>query len=195
MSRIFERTACVEDCLVSALPPVGGKPGPGQLPESLRRLAGIAPGYLLLAQARNYEESGDQTQAITTYLQAASEAPDEPRVLSALGMAYLRAGEMSSARIHLQKAVKLQPEYYRTLMGLGYLYLQSGNPGQANQLLTESVRLLPVTENLFLLAEAREKSGDTVGARSLYSLIVESDRHSKLGRTSAGRLAQKGKGQ
>ncbi|MDH3453637.1 MAG: tetratricopeptide repeat protein, partial [Desulfuromonadales bacterium] len=83
----------------------------------------------------------------------------------------------------------LQPEHYRTQMGLGYLYLQMGRYDQANQALASSVRLLPVTENLFLLAEAREKSGDLEGAKSLYRLVVESDGSSKLGRTAASRLA------
>ena len=48
--------------------------------------------------------------------------------------------------------------------------------------------MLPMTENLFLLAEAREKSDDVKGAMSLYRLIVETDRSSKLGRASLSRL-------
>ena len=74
-------------------------------------------------------------------------------------------------------------------MGLGYLYLQQGKVSQANDELAESVRLLPVTENLFLLAEAREKGGDVEGGLSLYRLIVDKDPHSTLGRTAARRLA------
>ena len=120
----------------------------------------------------------------------AATTPDEPRILGSLGMAYLRAGQNQAARLHLQKSVKLQPDYYRTQMGLGYLYLQKGKFRQANQALAMSARLLPVSENLFLLAEAREKSGDVEGAILLYQLVVESDRHSKLGRTSASRLAK-----
>jgi tetratricopeptide (TPR) repeat protein len=74
-------------------------------------------------------------------------------------------------------------------MGLGYLYLQLGKISQANEALASSARMLPVTENLFLLAEAREKSSDIDGAMALYRLVVESDQNSKLGRTAAGRLA------
>ena len=121
--------------------------------------------------------------------------PDEPRILRALGMAYLRAGQLQSARLHLQKAVKLQPDYYRSRMGLGYLYLQTGKLHLANQSLAESVGLLPVTENLFLLAEAREQSGDLKAALSLYKVIVDSDPDSKLGRSSASRLEQSAGGQ
>ena len=110
-------------------------------------------------------------------------------------MAYLRAGQLQSARLHLQEAVKLQPNYYRSRMGLGYFYLQSGKLSRASEMLAESVELLPVTENLFLLAEAREKSGDNKGARMLYKVIVESDPDSKLGQSSARRLAQQTGGQ
>jgi len=76
-------------------------------------------------------------------------------------------------------------------MGLGYLSLQLGKFQQANELLTKSVRLLAVAENLFLLAETREKSGDATGAAALYRLVVEADRYGKLGRSAAERLAQK----
>ena len=73
-------------------------------------------------------------------------------------------------------------------MGLGYLHLQLGKFRLANQTLARSVSLLPMTENLFLLAEAREKSGDVEGAMLLYRLIVETDPSSKLGRASVSRL-------
>jgi hypothetical protein len=59
---------------------------------------------------------------------------------------------------------------------------------KAKDKLAASVKLLPVTENLFLLAEAMEKSDDLSGARSLYQLVAESDRFSKLGRTAVSRL-------
>jgi len=110
-------------------------------------------------------------------------------------MAYLRAGQLQSARLPLQKAVKLQPDYYRSRMGLGYLYLGKGQLRQASQELAESVALLPVTENLFLLAEVREKSGDLKEALALYTMIVKADPDSKIGRSSASRLAQATGGQ
>jgi hypothetical protein len=193
LARLIAREPCGQDCLAPVLvdPARAGTPGLPPLPESVRRLAELQPGFELLASAREYEQREDQGKAIATYLQAAAATPDEPYILGSLGLAYLRAGQLQPARLHLQKAVDLQPDYYRTLMGLGYLSLQLGKFQQANELLAESVRLLAVAENLFLLAETREKSGDATGAAALYRLVVEADRYGKLGRSAAERLAQK----
>jgi tetratricopeptide (TPR) repeat protein len=192
LARLFKQARCERDCLTSIRLSASqtGNPASAGLPESVKRLSALQPGYEMLAVAQDFEKIDNQSEAIATYLQAAAATPDEPRILGSLGLAYLRIGELQSARLHLQKAVELQPDYYRTQMGLGYLYLQTGKYGQANQALAASVRLLPVTENLFLLAEAREKSGDIKGAMLLYRFVAESDRSSKLGRTAASRLAQ-----
>jgi hypothetical protein len=190
LGRLFKDAACEEECLALNRDASTGKSGITRLPDSVKRLATLRPGYELLSKARDFEKQGNEAQSIATYLQAATATPDEPRILRALGMAYLRAGQLQSARLHLQKAVKLQPDYYRSRMGLGYLYLKKGQLRQASQELAESVSLLPVTENLFLLAEVREKSGDLKEAMALYTIIVEADPDSKLGRSSASRLAQ-----
>ncbi len=192
LARLLERESCEKDCLASTQPTgvVADKAGSTDLPESIKRFSDLQAGYELAASARKVEKADDQAKAIRLYLQAAATTADEPRILGSLGLAYLRAGQLQPARLHLQKAVKLQSDYYRTQMGLGYLYLQQGKFRQANQALARSVHLLPVTENLFLLAETREKSGDVKGAKSLYRVIVESDRTSKLGRTAAKRLKQ-----
>jgi tetratricopeptide (TPR) repeat protein len=195
LARLFKDAACEEECLALSRAASTGKSGVTRLPDSVKRLAILRPGYELLSKARDFEKQGDEARSIATYLQAATASPDEPRILRALGMAYLRAGQLQSARLHLQKAVKLQPDYYRSRMGLGYLYLKKGHLRQASQELAESVSLLPVTENLFLLAEVREKSGDLKEAMALYTIIVEADPDSKLGRSSASRLAQATGGQ
>ncbi|MGK2908003.1 MAG: tetratricopeptide repeat protein [Desulfuromonadales bacterium] len=192
LARLFEQDPCEQSCLAPfrSVGVESGKADSAALPDSIVRLSKLQSGYELLAEGQKLEKLDDQAKAIATYLQAAATTPDEPRILGTLGLAYLRAGQMQPARLHLQKSVKIQPEYYRTRMGLGYLYLQLGQISQANDALASSARMLPVTENLFLLAEAREKSGDIDGAMLLYRLIVESDQNSKLGRTAAGRLAR-----
>lgn len=192
LARLFKQARCERDCLTSIRLSARqtGDPASSGLPGSVKRLSALQPGYEMLATAQEFEKIDNHAEAIATYLQAAATAPDEPRILGSLGLAYLRVGQLQPARLHLQKAVELQPDYYRTQMGLGYLYLQLGKYGQANQALAASVRMLPVTENLFLLAEAREKSGDIKGAMLLYRFVVESDRSGKLGRTAASRLAQ-----
>jgi|GEM_PF-1431123 len=188
LARIFAQKPCEGSCLTSLMQ--SGVSRSGEVPESIRMLKELQPAYELLKEAQRLEKADNSSQAITQYLNAATMAPDEPQILGALGMAYLRAGELQTARLNLQKAVKLQPDYYMTRMGLGYLFLQQGKVRKANDQLADSVRLLPVTENLFLLAEAREKGGDAEGGMSLYRLIVETDPHSKLGRTAASRLVR-----
>ena len=187
LARIFAGQPCAQSCLPESLP--GGEGHTEEMPGSISTLQEMRPAYALLTEARQLELDDNPSQAITLYLKAATMAPDEAHILASLGMAYLRAGELPSARLYLQNAVRLQPDYYQTRMGLGYLYLQQGKVRKANDELAESVRLLPVTENLFLLAEAREKDGDAEAGMSLYRLIVERDPRSKLGRTAARRLA------
>jgi len=195
LARLFKDAVCEADCLTLSPAASPGKSGGTRLPDSVKRLATLRPGYELLLKARDFEKQGNEAQSIATYLQSATATPDEPRILRALGMAYLRAGQLQSARLPLQKAVKLQPDYYRSRMGLGYLYLGKGHLRQASQELAVSVALLPVTENLFLLAEVREKSGDLKEALALYTMIVKTDPDSKIGRSSASRLAQATGGQ
>lgn len=195
LARLFKEAACEQSCLPLSRATRAGRSDAKKLPDSVKRLATLQPGYELLGKARQFERQGEEARSIATYLQAATATPDEPRILRALGMAYLRAGQLQSARLHLQNAVKLQPGYYRSRMGLGYLYLKKGLFRQASQELAESVALLPVTENLFLLAEAREDIGDLKEALELYTIIVKADPDSKLGHSSASRLAQAAGGQ
>lgn len=183
----FAGQPCVDACLEKVL---SGQAGASPVPQSVARLAELQPGYDKLARAQELEASGRGGEAIALMLQAAGETPDEPLLLGALGMAYLRAGQVQQARLHLEKSVKLQPNYYRTQMGLGYLYLQLKRDKDARAALTKSVALLPMTENLFLLGEAHEKTGDAPGAVNFYRRVARHDGSSKLGREAQERLAR-----
>lgn len=186
LARIFAGRPCRGTCLDSVVAASGDRRE--EWPESFTKLEALQPGYDLLAKGGRLEQAGRQSEAVLAYLQAASECPGEPGILGVLGMAYLRADQPQTARLPLQQAVSLQPDYYKTRMGLGFLSLQHGNSSQAMTHLAESVRLLPVTENLFLLAEASEKGGDPDSASALYELVAASDPDSKLGRTASTRL-------
>lgn len=187
LAKDFAGRPCVDACLAKLL---SGQTGGLPIAKSVARLAALQSGYDQLARAQELEASGRGGQAIALMLQTAGETPDEPLLLGALGMAYLRAGQVQQARLHLQKSVKLQPDYYRTQMGLGYLYLQLKRDSDARAALTKSVALLPVTENLFLLGEAHEKTGDTTGAANFYRRVVRHDGRSRLGLEAQERLAR-----
>ena len=158
------------------------------LSSSFSRLAEIKPAYDLVAKGKQYEKNNQLSEAINVYLNAATLAPGESRILESLGFAYLRAGESQMARLYLQEALKVQPNYYKTHMGLGYLFLYLGDLANALKELNHSVSMLPTKENLFLLAEVHEKNGDLEGAFSLYSMIAQHDSSDKLSQKAADRL-------
>lgn len=192
LARLFEDKPCSSDCLKAAATAntADDKAVPVVLPDSIKRLSTTQAGYALAGSARLAEKDDDHGKAVALYLQAAVASPDEPRILGSLGLAYLRSGDLQAARLYLRKAVKFQPDYYKTQMGLGYVYLQQGQFQQAERALSVSVELLPLPENLFLLAEAREKNGNIKGAASIYRNIMSHDRNSKLGRSAASRVEQ-----
>ncbi len=158
--------------------------------QAVEELQAMQAGYQRLDQAKRLEASGEQRAAIAAYLQAAVEAPGQAAILSALGMAYLRADDLNSARVHLQEAARLQPEYYRTRMGLGYLRLQAGDWEEALAQLQVSAQLLPVPENYFLIGQAYEKIGQPEAAMRYYQAIIATDPRSKLGHSAGERLGE-----
>lgn len=154
------------------------------------RLKETSLGYDLFAQATRLEANGNRREALTTYLQAAAQAPDEPAILTGLGLAYLRADDLQSARTHLDRAVRLQPEYHRSLMGLGYALLFLDQPGKAMSNLQKSAELYPTTENLYLLAESYRRSNQPDKARKHYQIVVDHDRYGQFGRSASAALKE-----
>jgi predicted Zn-dependent protease len=145
-------------------------------------------GYALYDQGRTLEKQGNEAQAIATYLEAAAVAPDQPLILTGLGMAYLRANDPVSARRHLAQAVQLDGRYYESRLGLGYAYLQQGKEAAAVTELEASMALLPTLQGGYLLAEGYEKTGKTAKAGELYRAVAEADAGGKLGRAAGERL-------
>lgn len=151
-------------------------------------LAPDRPGYALYLQGRQLEQVGDLAGAIKTYLEAATADPDQPKILTALGLAYLQTGDDRTARMHLERALSLGAESSRVRMGLGYAALQRADYQEAVAQLERSVRLQPNVRNRFLLAEALEKSGRNADALPLYRQVAAEDRWGKLGRAAGMRI-------
>lgn len=145
-------------------------------------------GYALYDQAQAMEKEGKPGRAIVTYLQAAAAAPDQPLILTALGMAYLRADDLASARRHLAQAVHLDGKYYASRLGLGYAYLQQEKGDAAVKEFEASMALLPTLQGGYLLAEGYEKTGKPAKAAELYRAVAEADGGGKLGRAAGERL-------
>ena len=162
--------------------------GAGLFAARLEQLKQGLPGYELYAAGRRQEQAGDLAGAIRTWLQAATLAPDQPQILTGLGLAYLQVGDLPSARVHLNRAVRLQPDYYLSRMGWGYLFLQQGDLSEAIRHLEKSVALLPIVRNRYLLAESYAKNGQTEQARALFREVAADDRRGKLGRAAADQV-------
>lgn len=145
-------------------------------------------GYEIYDQARQLERQGQLNEAIETYHQALLEAPEQPLILCRLGVAYLRDEDIVPARRYLIKALNLQSDYYQTRLGLGYIYLKRQEYLKAREQLDAGFRLLPTLEGGYLLAEAREKTGDLAGARKLYAAVAKADPGGKLGKSAMARL-------
>lgn len=173
-----------------ALAGAATRTGDGEFHQALKRLRANLAGFVFYDEARALERGGQLREAVATYLRAATAAPEESIILSALGTAYLQAGDLGSARLHLAKAVSLDQRYYYSRMGLGYAHLQQGGTAAAIAELEASLRLLPSQRAAFLLAEAYEKEGKIAAAREFYRAVAEADSRSKLGKFAAQRLLE-----
>lgn len=171
---------------------VGEREEATEFARAMLDLAQTRQGYASFERARRLERNGQLAAAIALYHRALLEAPDQALILSSLGLAYLRSEDLVPARRYLIKAVNLEPAYYQSRLALGYIYLQKKAYQKALQQLEAGFKLFPTLEGGYMLAEAREHSGDQKGARQLYLDVVKADAAGKLGRNAAERLRTMG---
>ena len=184
-----QRTFPVEQLAARAASQAGKKPAGTELfVDRLDQLKQMAPGYALYATGRRQEKAGDLAGAVRTYLQAATLAPEQPQILTGLGLVYLQLGDLPAARAHLNRAVRLQPDYYLSRMGWGYVFLQQKDFTEAIRQLKKSVALLPIVRNRYLLAESYAQDGQTAKALVLFRNVAADDRWGKLGHAAAGKV-------
>lgn len=158
--------------------------------KSVTKLRLMQQGYALYDQARNLEENGQLPRAIAVYLQAATAAPDQALILTALGTAYLKADDLVSGQQHLSRAVQLDGQYYRSRMGLGYLLLEQEDFPLAVRELEASMALLPTLQGAYLLAGAYEGNRQVGQAIEMYRTVVKAAPTSRLGEAAAERLQE-----
>lgn len=158
-----------------------------------RAVAGLkktSKGYELYDKAREQEAQGDVSGAIATYLQAATAAPDQPLILTGLGMAYLRARNVRAARPHFVRAVQINGDYYLSRLGLGLVYLELDDAATAVGHLEKSVELLPTDRGGYLLAMGYEKQGRTDKAIALYQQVAKAYPDGKVGQAAAQKATE-----
>lgn len=147
-------------------------------------------GYELYDKAQQLENQGNISSAIAAYLEAATAAPDQPLILTGLGVAYLRARDMGSARQHLARAVQLDDNYYMSRLGLGLVFLELDDVSSAINHLEKSMALLPTNRGGYLLAMGYEKQGQRAKALDLYRQVVEADPQSNLGKAATRKVVE-----
>lgn len=154
------------------------------------RLRQTKPAYDLYDKARELERSGQLSQAIVSYQQAATALPDEPLILTGLGMAYLRAENITSARPHLQRAVQLDSGYFQSRFGLGFIHLKENRVADAVRELEASMELMPTTQAGYMLGGAYEKQGNRAKALEMYKAVAGADPRGQYGQAATKRIGE-----
>lgn len=82
-------------------------------------------------------ESGDYSKAAQQMEQARMANPVDPRLLTDLGYAYLRARDLNAARIPLMQAAQLNPEDAQANVNLSLFMMVSGQSAQAEEFMRQ----------------------------------------------------------
>lgn len=165
---------------------------PQTFPRAVSGLRRTQQGYALFDEARQHEERGQFLKAILLYQQADAAAPDQASILTALGIAFLKADDLAAAHAPLARAVELDDRYYRSRLGLGYLLLEEADYLRAQRELEASMALLPTLQGATLLAGAYEGSQQLGQAREMYRALIQADPGGRFGEAAARRLQELG---
>lgn len=156
--------------------------------KAIAGLRRMQQGYAFYDQAQQLEAQGQLARAIAVYLQAATAAPDQALILTALGTAYLKADDLVAGQRHLNRAVQLDGQFYRSRLGLGFVLKEQEKYAQAVRELEASMALLPTLQGGYLLASAYEGNRQLGQAIEMYRAVAKADPQGRLGRAAAERL-------
>jgi tetratricopeptide (TPR) repeat protein len=114
--------------------------------ESLRKAVQLdqekSADYLLqLGIGLDKIKKGDE--AALKFRAALKRKPDDPMILTYLGMALRNQGELDESKRNLEKAIELDPQNGRTYFELGLLFNVQQNQGDAQQALEKAVQKSP----------------------------------------------------
>lgn len=90
---------------------------------------------------------------------------DRAWLLTQIGHLYLQRGNLTMARQVLEQALEAFPGYHYTLANLAKLAGMEGDWKQAVELYSQRYQAAPHPENLFDLADAQERAGNTRAAK------------------------------
>jgi Tfp pilus assembly protein PilF len=128
----------------------------------------------LLAEAKQYQQKGDQKAALIQLKNAVAKSPEDAEARLQLGSLYLETGDPVSADKELRKAASFGLAPARTLPLLGQALLAQG---KFKELLAEikpelAAKSAPLTA---LRGDALLASGDADGAKAAYDAALAID--------------------
>lgn len=109
--------------------------------------------------ARQAFQHGDYPLAIRLYEDCRTQTPDDPRLLTNLGLAYFQNNQLDAAVQPLRRAIRLAPGEEVAYRALGVVYYWQRNDKEAVTVLEQAALLAPhdaVARKYLALAHARQ---------------------------------------
>lgn len=141
-------------------------------PAGLRKRWALALGYL----ADRDRDAGRVPAALATYRKALEVAPDDPRILAAMGLALRRVGRADQAVAALRRALELDPQLALVRVNLGTALQEAGRVREAALVLQEAMQQEPYEPlAYFSMGNLLLRAGRPDQAERYYERAVELD--------------------
>ncbi len=113
--------------------------------DSIRRANELAPGNFgyLMDQGWIYQRSGDQIDAIRSFLLASKIEPHSPQVFYELGMSFFLSQEYERATRHFEETLRLDPKQDKAEFMLGVVAIWSDHLQEAKVDFVNALKLKP----------------------------------------------------
>jgi|GEM_PF-3881964 len=98
-------------------------------------------------QAYSWQQEGKTEQALSRYREILSQDPNNPYVLTNLGLIYQQTGNLKEAISLYEKAMESDPKFVPAAQNLGVAWLKAGNSEEAARWLERTLALQPDNAN------------------------------------------------
>jgi len=98
-------------------------------------------------QAYSWQQEGKTEQALSRYREILSQDPNNPYVLTNLGLIYQQTGNLKEAISLYEKAMESDPKFVPAAQNLGVAWLKAGNSEEAVRWLERTLALQPDNAN------------------------------------------------
>jgi Tfp pilus assembly protein PilF len=146
---------------------------PGATEKGAGELRDLAGGQEALKQsyqqAYTWQQEGKTNQALSRYREILAQDPNNPYVLTNLGLIYQQNGNLKEAISYYEKAMESDPRFAPAAQNLGVAWLKAGNSEEAARWLERSLALQPDNPNALVnLGIMHKKRGNREMARQFF---------------------------